>query len=195
MEPISCSDETAELTPDQRAFLLDLARRSIRHGLAQGTPLPVETSRLEPALTRRQASFVTLELDGLLRGCIGSLEAHRPLAEDIATNAFAAAFRDPRFPPVTKGEVDALELHLSLLTPPESMQVTSEADLLRQLRPGVDGLILAEGVFRGTFLPSVWESLPEPADFLRQLKLKAGLPRDYWSDTLQVYRYRTEVIG
>ncbi len=130
-----------------------------------------------------------------MRGCIGTLEAFRPLAEDIAHNAYAAAFQDPRFPPVDASEVDGLDIHLSLLTPAEPMSFQSEQDLLVQLRPGVDGLILAEGGRRGTFLPSVWEQLPEPAQFLEHLKLKAGLPKTYWSDSIRVFRYETEGVG
>ena len=195
MGPMSCIERSKTLSSAQQAYLLDLARRSIRHGLTHGSPLSVDTGQLEPALRNPQASFVTLELRGRLRGCIGSLEAHRPLAEDIAANAYAAAFRDPRFPPVSEGEVDELELHVSLLTPAEMMHFDSQADLISQLKPGIDGLILQEGALRGTFLPSVWENLPEPEEFLRHLKDKAGLPRDYWSDTLRVFRYRTEVIG
>jgi len=188
---MSCTEPLSQV---QRAYLLDLARRSIRHGLEHGSALPVDLERLDPALRRQQASFVTLEISGTLRGCMGSLEAHRPLAEDVAANAYAAAFRDPRFPPVTTREEPELELHISLLTAPEAMHIESEAELLRQLRPGIDGLILREGAHRGTFLPAVWEDLPFSADFLRHLKAKAGLPSEYWSDSIEVFRYGTEVI-
>lgn len=174
--------------------MLNLARESIRYGLEHGRPIHFDLSDLAPALTAERATFVTLLLDGHLRGCIGTLEAHRPLAEDIAANAYAAAFRDPRFPPVTRAEADRLEIHLSLLTPSEPLSFSSEQQLLDQLQPGTDGLILEEGAHRGTFLPSVWESLPEPRQFLRHLKLKAGLPEDYWSDTLTVSRYHCEVV-
>jgi len=122
------------------------------------------------------------------------LEARRPLAEDVVQNAFAAAFGDPRFPPVTEPEVDKLDIHISVLSPLEEMHFASEADLLRQIRPGIDGLVLEDGPYRGTFLPAVWESLPDKRDFLRHLKIKAGLPPDYWSNTLRVWRYTTEMI-
>jgi AmmeMemoRadiSam system protein A len=128
----------------------------------------------------------------MLRGCIGHLEATLPLVEDVAENAFSAAFRDPRFPALRDTEYAALELHISVLTPAEPLDCNSESDLLRQMRPYQDGLILAEGLRRGTFLPSVWEQLPEPREFLRHLKRKAGLPDDYWSPSLQIYRYETE---
>jgi AmmeMemoRadiSam system protein A len=173
---------------------MDLAWASIRHGLQHDRPLPVDLAGLPPELKRKRATFVTLQHHGRLRGCIGMLEATRPLAEDIACNAYAAAFQDPRFPPLRQSECEGLEIHLSLLTPPEPMAFHCEQDLLDQLQPGVDGLILAEGSRRGTFLPSVWEQLPTRQDFWEHLKLKAGLPAGYWSDTLKVWRYRAEMI-
>jgi AmmeMemoRadiSam system protein A len=188
------SDNASSLNPEQRRFLLDLARDSIRFGVRNGKPIPVELSGLPAELTVQRATFVTLESNGVLRGCIGCLVAIRPLAADIAENAYAAAFRDPRFPPVTAAEVEELDIHLSLLTPAQPMTFLSEADLIGQLQPDVDGLILEDGPRRGTFLPSVWESLPDPSDFLRHLKRKAGLPADYWSDTLKISRYRTETV-
>ncbi|MBM4200767.1 MAG: AmmeMemoRadiSam system protein A [Gammaproteobacteria bacterium] len=190
----SLTDSAAPLAPDLQAALLNLARESIGFGLQHARPLATAPDAFPPVLREFRASFVTLKKAGALRGCIGSLEAYRPLAIDVAENAFAAAFRDPRFPPVGAHELDALELQLSLLTPAEPMTVRSEDDLLDQLRPGEDGLILQEGGRRATFLPSVWESLPEPDQFLRHLKRKAGLPEDYWSDALQVFRYATEHI-
>jgi AmmeMemoRadiSam system protein A len=111
---------------------------------------------------------------------------------DVAENAFAAAFRDPRFPPLTQAELQGLEIHLSILTPAQPLEFSSEDELIAQLRPGVDGLILEDEGQRGTFLPSVWESLSEPASFLRNLKIKAGLSADHWSPSLQVERYTTE---
>jgi AmmeMemoRadiSam system protein A len=116
----------------------------------------------------------------------------RPLAEDIAQNAWSAAFRDPRFSPMTAEEMDGLDIHISILGDPEPMEFSDEKDLVSKVRPGIDGLILEDGYNRGTFLPSVWESLPDAADFVSHLKLKAGLPQDYWSDTLKVQRYTVE---
>lgn len=141
------------------------------------------------------ATFVTLKRHGELRGCIGTLEAHQPLLLDVAEHAFAAAFRDPRFEPVTERELDELELSISVLGEPEEIRFADEQDLLKQLRPHDDGLILQEGSRRGTFLPSVWDSLPDPPEFLAHLKLKAGLPSDYWSGSLRVWRYTTEEFG
>ena len=122
------------------------------------------------------------------------LEAVRPLARDVAENAFSAAFRDNRFPPLAADEFDDLELHISILSPPEPMTFRSEQDLIAQIRPEIDGLILEEGLRRGTFLPSVWESLPNPHQFLKHLKQKAGLPTEYWSDTIKVSRYTAEIV-
>ena len=189
------SERKPGLDEEHKQWLLRLARESIRQGLTHGTPLPVELAPLPDSLKAVRATFVTLEEHGQLRGCIGTLEAYRPLAQDIAENAYAAAFQDPRFPPVREDELDKLEIHLSLLTPAEPMRFQSEQDLIAQLRPGVDGLILAERGRRGTFLPSVWEQLPEPVQFLEHLKLKAGLPAGYWSDSIKIYRYETEVVG
>lgn len=178
------------MTPSQKQRLPAIARQSIEHGILHGRALRVD----EPAFQQPGASFVTLNLDGALRGCIGSLQAYRPLVQDVAENAFNAAFRDPRFPPVTRHELPILEIHLSILSSTEPMIFNSEQDLLRQLRPGIDGLVLQEGRYRGTFLPQVWESLPEPALFLTQLKRKAGLPDHYWSESLIVERYTVESI-
>ncbi len=176
----------------QRRQMLAIADASIRYGLQHGRPPALDMDGLDPALQEQRASFVTLKEGGQLRGCIGSLEAYRPLALDINDNAFNAAFRDPRFPPVGPAEVDRLDIHISVLTPAQPMQFVDEADLLAQIRPGVDGLILEDRGGRGTFLPSVWEELRDPVEFLRHLKLKAGLPPDWWSDSLRVWRYQTE---
>ena len=182
------------LNPSDKRTLLSVARDSIANGLANGQPLAVDPRACSPDLRARRASFVTLQIDGQLRGCIGSLEAWRPLVEDVAENAFAAAFRDPRFAPLSEREFERLDYHISILGPTEPLTFESENDLLKKLRPGVDGLVLSEGGQRGTFLPAVWESLPEPRQFLAQLKVKAGLPADYWSDTIQVERYTVEDV-
>ncbi len=188
-----CSTET-HFSNAQRQQLLQLARDSIVQGLDHGCALSVQAQDYTEALCAERASFVTLLKEGVLRGCIGSLQAHRPLVEDIAENAYAAAFRDPRFAPVRKQELADLEIHLSILSRPQELTFRNEADLLKQLRPGVDGLILSAPGHRGTFLPSVWESLPRAEDFFRQLKRKAGLAENYWSSELQVERYTTEAF-
>jgi AmmeMemoRadiSam system protein A/AmmeMemoRadiSam system protein B len=180
---------------DDDARLLEIARASIAHGLTHGASLPVEIAALPPALRATGAAFVTLRAPGgALRGCIGSLEARRPLALDVAENAFRAAFHDPRFSPVRGDELAALDLHLSILSTPESMKVHSEADLLAQLRPGVDGLILDDGPHRATFLPDVWSELPTPREFVRHLKRKAGMRDGHWSPALRAQRYTARSV-
>lgn len=176
-------------------ILLNIAHDAIYHGLHNDRPAAVDPADYSASLQGKAASFVTLKSAGALRGCIGSLEAVRSLIEDVNENAYAAAFRDPRFPPLSNRELGELHISISVLSLPEAMTFRSEQDLLDQLRVGIDGLILEEGRSRGTFLPAVWESLPEPETFVRQLKLKAGLHPDYWSATLRVYRYRAEEIS
>ena len=193
MAPTSSTEQG--LAPAQRLALLGVARRSIEHGLANGQRLTVTASDFDPELQAVGASFVTLHSHGQLRGCIGHLEAVQPLIVDVAENAFAAAFRDPRFPPLQRDEWADVDIHLSLLTRPEPMRFDDESDLIAQIRPGEDGLILQDGPNRGTFLPSVWESLPDPVQFLTHLKHKAGLAANHWSDRVEVYRYRTESFG
>ena len=122
------------------------------------------------------------------------MQAHQPLINDIAEHAYAAAFQDPRFPPVTTGEVAELDIEISVLTKPIAMAFTSEEDLLNQIRPGVDGLILEYGFNRGTFLPSVWEQLPDVHSFFQQLKGKAGLPANWWNNDVKVSRYETSTF-
>lgn len=182
------------LTHENQNILLDIARASIANGLSLGRPLRINPDDYPAALQQPHASFVTLQINERLRGCIGSLEAFRPLVEDVAENAFAAAFRDPRFPPLSEQEFTQLDYHISILSPSEPIEFKSENDLLNKIRPGIDGLVLEEGGRRGTFLPSVWESLPSPRQFLAQLKVKAGLPADYWSDNIKVERYTVEDI-
>ena len=180
------------LTEAERETLLDIARHSIAYGLQHGRAATVTVADYSPALQEIKATFITLQIDGELRGCIGTLQAHRPLVEDVADNAYAAAFRDPRFPMLTKAEYERLQYHISILSTPEPMKFKDEQDLLSQLRPGVDGLVLEEGRFRGTFLPQVWDSLPDSKSFLRHLKQKAGLSPDYWSSTIKVQKYTVE---
>lgn len=183
------------LAETDRNILLDIAWESIREGLQHGTPLAVEAANFAAPLSEPGASFVTLHRGDELRGCIGSLQAFRPLVSDVAENAFAAAFRDPRFSPLRAQELADLTLDISVLSAPQSMRFSTEQDLLQQLQPHHDGLILQEGSRRGTFLPSVWESLPEPERFLQHLKIKAGLAPEHWSQDIQVWRYSTECFG
>lgn len=192
LEPVRAS---GSLDADQRARLLKIARASILHGFERGAPLAINPEQEAPALREQCASFVTLERAGQLRGCIGHLEAVAPLACDVAENAYAAAFRDPRFAPLERDELDQVQLSVSVLTPPEPIAFDSETELLSLIVPQVDGLILSEGPRRGTFLPSVWSQLPSPEAFLRHLKQKAGLAPDHWSEQIQVARYQTQSFG
>ena len=162
--------------------LLTIARSAIAAELGFG-PIAVAS---HAALTQPAATFVTLKHSGELRGCIGSLKPRRPLGVDVRENAIAAAFRDPRFPPLAVVEFEATSVEVSLLSTDERLDVRDEEDLLARLRPGVDGLILEYGRHRATFLPQVWESLPEPRGFLAALKRKAGLPADFWSPQMNV---------
>lgn len=189
------TDHQTGYTTAERRTLLELAARSIAHHLTQGRPLVPALADYPARLRATRATFVTLQIDAALRGCIGALTAHRPLVQDVAHNACAAAFEDPRFPPVAAAELTRIDLHIAILSPPEPLRFQSEADLVGQLRPGLDGLILEDRGRRGTFLPSVWEQLPTPALFLEHLRRKAGLPAHHWSETLRVSRYTTESFG
>jgi len=183
-------------THEQRRTLLHVARASIGHGLRHGEPPTLEVAVFDEPLCEARATFVTLRQSDQLRGCIGALEPTRPLVQDVAAHAFAAAFTDPRFSPLTHAELAEVSISIAVLNAPEAIECEDESALLAQLRPQIDGLILEETQHyrRATFLPVVWESLPEPADFVAQLKLKAGLPDDYWSPSLRVLRYTTECI-
>jgi AmmeMemoRadiSam system protein A len=161
-----------------------------REALAEDAPLAREWS--EEWLRQRAASFVTLKLEGELRGCIGSVDPHRALGDDVAHNAQAAAYRDPRFPPVTAAERELLQVEVSVLSPRCRIAAASEDDALAHLRPGVDGLFLQFKDSRATFLPQVWENLPDPLDFLSELRRKARLPARFWHPELELSRYTVE---
>ncbi|MEK6924079.1 MAG: AmmeMemoRadiSam system protein A [Candidatus Micrarchaeota archaeon] len=167
------------LSRDEKKFLLSLARNSITHFLEAGKGLLGELGA-PGRLLEEGACFVTLKIGGELRGCIGSLEAHRPLAVDVAENAVAAAFGDPRFPPLSRGELPNVRISISVLTAPKPLLVKNADDLLQKLVVGKTGLIVSKGGCRATFLPAVWEELPEKEKFLAHLCLKAGLPPGAW---------------
>jgi len=173
------------MSAERGALLLRIARQAIEGALGRD-PAEVEDP---PWLNAPGASFVTLRQGGELRGCIGTLDARRPLAEDVAANAVNAAFRDPRFLPLRESELDATEVEVSVLSPPEPLAFSDEEDALAQLRPGMDGVVLEYRGRGGTFLPQVWDDLPDRRDFLRHLKRKAGLPEDFWSPELRLHRY------
>ncbi|NLF53359.1 MAG: AmmeMemoRadiSam system protein A [Thauera phenolivorans] len=174
---------------DAGVRLLALARASIANALGLG---PAPRWDDDPALRARGATFVTLTLDDELRGCIGSLKPHRTLGEDVVANARAAALEDPRFPPLSAAEFGRVHIGVSLLSPSEFIDFADEAELLGKLRPGVDGLTLFSGCGGATFLPQVWEQLPEPAQFLAALKRKAGLDPARPAAGLMAARYTVE---
>ncbi len=180
-----------DLSIAARLRLLHIARSSIAHGLISHQPLTIEKDDLPGVLGEPLASFVTLRHQEMLRGCVGSIEPVRPLAEGVAVAAYNAAFQDRRFPPLREDELHIVNIEISVLSTLEPMEFGSEQTLLRQLEPGVDGLLLEDESHRATFLPKVWEQLGAPKDFLRALKQKAGLPPDYWSESLRFQRYRT----
>lgn len=184
-------DLSPHLSPQAQQTCHQVARESIKHGLQYGNKLIVNTSDYTKELQQDYATFVTLHINGNLRGCIGALEAYQPLINDIAEHAYAAAFNDPRFPALDKNEFDLLDIEISVLGKPEIINFDSEDDLLKQIRPNVDGLILEYGYNRGTFLPSVWEQLPDKTEFLNHLKIKAGLPAQWWDDSVKMSRYGT----
>ncbi|MEQ9558977.1 MAG: AmmeMemoRadiSam system protein B [Rhodospirillales bacterium] len=184
--------QTKALLTRHGAALVRLAASSIERGLETGQPLMPNLSAAAADLAIPGACFVTLKKNGQLRGCIGSPEAHRPLLTDVAVNAYAAAFRDPRFPKLEASELPQVTLSISVLSPQAPMTVRDEADLLSQLRPGVDGLVIADGGKRALFLPSVWDQLPDKRAFLAHLKRKAGMAADHWSPAFQARRFVAE---
>ncbi|WP_404426095.1 AmmeMemoRadiSam system protein B [Thalassospira australica] len=187
---------TEKLLADHGVTMIDLARQSIWHGVTHGGPLRIDPASVSPALLAPGACFVTLKKSGQLRGCIGSVMAHRDLATDLCENAFKAGFGDPRFPALRQDElIDNLELSISVLSPPRDFPFESEADLIAKLTPYEDGIILSDGNHRGLFLPQVWEQLPDPSNFVAQLKRKAGLSTDHWSDRMRAQRFVTRGIS
>jgi AmmeMemoRadiSam system protein A len=186
------ADSTPLLTPALQAQLLTLARAAIDAGLNGGDPLRLKVEDYSPSLSEPAACFVTLTRNGALRGCIGTLEARESLVEAVAYYAYQAAFGDPRFPVLEADELKLLRIEISVLGPQQLLNVASEEQLLDLLRPGRDGLIIKEGALQATFLPQVWEVLPNPQAFVRALKCKAGLAPDYWSAETQCFRYQVE---
>ena len=187
--------EKARLGKAQRHELLRSAARSLRHAVRQGEGKApeVEVSGFTASLRSQRASFVTLSREnGRLRGCIGSLKPHQPLIRDVVENSVKAGFEDPRFKPLATDELPGLTMGISILSHPVRMHFSDEADALAQLEPREDGVILATPEARGTFLPHVWEGLGDREDFMKALKHKAGLAEDFWSDEVQLYRFRTE---
>jgi uncharacterized protein len=181
------------LTTTERRTLLHLARRSIEAAVRREAPPVPEKSAMTEALLAEGASFVTLTKRGALRGCIGALEAYQPLVLDVREHAAAAALEDYRFPNVQESELSEIEIEISRLTPAVPLEYADSADLLEKLRPGVDGVILRDGRRRATFLPQVWEKIPDRAEFLANLCYKMGEAPDLWKRKhLEVFIYQVE---
>ncbi len=180
-----------ELDKDESRLLLDIAWKSIESGLHDGPALKVTNQQMDGKLATKSASFVTLTKNNQLRGCMGNLQASEALAQSVANTAYNAAFRDPRFPPLSADELALTSMDISVLSSMQAMTVSSREDLLAKLQPGIDGLLIEDGRHRSTFLPKVWESLKNPEDFISHLMRKAGLPADHWSDTIRAFRYHT----
>lgn len=178
-------DNPPPFPPDAGRVLLPLARTAIAAELRLVHPASTE----QPWLRQEGASFITLMREGRLRGCIGTLRPHRTLADDVRANAIGAAFRDPRFTPLTVEEFAAISVEVSVLSALEPMSFGDEPDALKQLRAGVDGIVFQYGHHTSTFLPQVWEQFAEPAEFLAHLKYKAGLPPDFWDKDVRLSRY------
>jgi AmmeMemoRadiSam system protein A len=184
---------TDQLTDGEKHTLLRLAREAMEHGVRGKKLPPLDRNSLTPHLREQGVSFVTLTIDSELRGCIGALEAYQPLVDDVREHAVAAALDDPRFRPVDETELDKIKLEVSRLTAPQLLEYSSSTDLLAKLRPHIDGVILKSDFRRATFLPQVWEKIPNPEDFLDHLCTKMGAKSSLWRSTkLQVYIYQVE---
>lgn len=182
-----------KLTLEEQQTLLRLAREAMTQRVKGGKVSPLELSSLPPRLREEGASFITLTKHGELRGCIGALEAYQPLAQDVREHAVAAALEDPRFPPVQERELGAIQLEVSRLTRPLPLEYKNADDLLSKLRPHVDGVILRHAFHRATFLPQVWEKIPDPAEFLNHLCQKMGMNENAWrTKHLDVLTYQVE---
>ncbi|MDD3437759.1 MAG: AmmeMemoRadiSam system protein A [Candidatus Gastranaerophilales bacterium] len=172
-------------------YVINVCKKSISAGFNREK---IAINEIPEVFYQPGACFVTLEKHGNLRGCIGSIIAHRALIDDLVKNAQNSAFSDPRFSPLTEDEFNDLEIDVSLLSAPEKMEFEDEADLLSQIRPYIDGIIIKDRGYQAVYLPSVWEQLPEKEMFLNSLKIKAGLPPKHFSSTFEAYRFTTEYI-
>lgn len=180
------------ISNQDRQYLLALARRVITHGVMRGERLQPDTGDCGVTLRQPGASFVTLYLQGQLAGCIGTLEASRPLVRDVAENAYSAAFNDPRFKALAEPGLDMLNIEIAVLSELQPLEVTDETELKARLEVDQHGVLIDLPGYRATFLPKVWRALPDKTDFIRQLKKKAGLSEDYWSRQIKCFLYTTE---
>ena len=183
-----------KLTFEEQQMLLRMARDAMERGVKGEKLAPLDQSTLSPHLREEGVSFVTLTIKGQLRGCIGGLEACQSLAEDVRQHAVAAALGDPRFPPVSERELNGIQIEVSRLTRPHPLEYKDANDFLSKIRPHVDGVILRDGIYhRGTFLPQVWEKIPDPEEFLNNLCYKMGVSKNLWRNKhLDVFIYQVE---
>ena len=183
------------LSDEMRNMLIDVARLAVLSAVHSSTTTDPVPDAFPQPLRLERATFVTLRAGEELRGCCGTLEPRRPLVLDVWTSARAAAREDHRFEPLRPNELDEINLEICVLSPLTRLTVADQRELLAQIRPGADGLYLKLGTRRATFLPKVWESLPERTQFLRQLKIKAGLEDRFWSSDIEWFRYSAESFG
>lgn len=184
---------TESLTDAEKTILLRLAREALECGVRGDPPPVLDQTALSPALRSEGSSFITLTENGELRGCVGALQAYQSLAEDVREHAVAAALKDYRFPRVEPGELAKIKIEVSRLTKPQPLVYTSAADLLAKIRPDVDGVVLRDGLRQATFLPQVWEQIPDKAEFFEHLCAKLGVAPDLWRHKhLEVLVYRVE---
>ncbi|MBS1237096.1 MAG: hypothetical protein H6R37_340 [Deltaproteobacteria bacterium] len=187
--------EADKLTEEEGKHLVETARKTIQKALFNPKDRSEPDSPSSPKFQERRGTFVTLTINGALRGCIGHIIPQESLIEGVRVNAMNAAFRDPRFSPLSQNEFEKIRVEVSILTEPKPLPYTDANDLLAKLRPGTDGLILRRGYHQATFLPQVWEQLPNRKDFLTHLCLKAGLAGDAWAhDKLEVHTYQVQAF-
>jgi len=187
--------DAGKLTEEEGKHLVEMARKTIEKALFnpknKNEPDPVKF----PKFQERRGTFVTITMNGALRGCIGHIIPQESLVESIRVNAMNAAFSDPRFRPLSQSEFEKIKIEVSILTEPTPLAYTDANDLLGKLKPGTDGLIIRKGYHQATFLPQVWEQLPNKKEFLTHLCLKAGLAGDAWvSEALEVHRYQVQAF-
>ena len=187
--------DSDRLTEEEGKYLISTARKTIEERLFNRKDTTQPDPALSPKFSNRRGTFVTLTMDGCLRGCIGHIIPQETLLEGVKVNAINAAFRDPRFRPLTKEEWGRVEVEVSILTDPKPLAYSDGKDLLAKLRPGIDGVIIKRGFHQATFLPQVWEQLPDPKEFLTHLCLKAGLDAKAWqTEELEVSTYQVQAF-
>ena len=184
-----------QFTNIEKQQALKIASDAIAYGVTHHQKIAINSKDYDIALQQKACCFVSLYKAGRLRGCVGALDAYQSLAEDVAEHAYASAFNDQRFSPLQHSELAELSIEISVLTPKQKISCSSEQDLIDELQPNVDGLLIKDGSYQATFLPVVWRSLPDKKEFLLQLKRKAGMPDTYWSETLQAFRYGSVTIS